>query len=67
MYVCICKGITCGEIKQAVQNGACSMGEVRDLLGVGTQCGKCGKDAKALVKDTITSAEGDVVGFYRAP
>ncbi|MFT6276087.1 MAG: bacterioferritin-associated ferredoxin, partial [Halioglobus sp.] len=42
MYVCICKGITDTQIRAAVEDGASSLREVRNTLGVASQCGKCG-------------------------
>lgn len=53
MYVCLCKGITDGQIKAAVEQGAGSMKEVCSQLGVATQCGKCGNHAKQVFKQTI--------------
>lgn len=41
MYVCLCKGITDGQIIAAMEEGATSIRDVRDQLGVMTQCGKC--------------------------
>ncbi len=52
MYVCLCKGITDSDIKQAVEDGATSFKEVRDSLGVATNCGSCACAAKKLVKSS---------------
>ena len=41
MYVCLCKAVTDKAIRQQVEAGACSMRELKQNLGVGTQCGKC--------------------------
>ncbi|MCV6637315.1 (2Fe-2S)-binding protein, partial [Candidatus Albibeggiatoa sp. nov. NOAA] len=43
MYICICQGVTDKQIHNAVCNGACSMRELRECLGVVKQCGKCGR------------------------
>ncbi|MDE1462396.1 bacterioferritin-associated ferredoxin [Spartinivicinus poritis] len=53
MYVCICKNVTCHQIRNAVYNGANSLKDVRQELCVGTQCGKCVKDAKQVIKETL--------------
>lgn len=53
MYVCICKGITDTEIRQAVDGGATSYRQVRQSLGVATQCGQCACEAKQIVKAAI--------------
>ena len=48
MYVCLCKGVTDNQIKDAIAGGACSMRDLRNDLEVGTQCGKCARDCKSL-------------------
>ena len=50
MYVCLCKGITDGDIKRSMDEGAGSFREVRERLGVSTVCGSCACVAKELVK-----------------
>jgi bacterioferritin-associated ferredoxin len=49
MYVCICHAVTEKHIKQAVNSGLDSMREVRNCLGVGSQCGKCVCHAKDVI------------------
>jgi bacterioferritin-associated ferredoxin len=49
MYVCLCKGITDGQIRSAVENGA-TIREIRDQLGVMTECGKCACITRDIVK-----------------
>lgn len=53
MYVCLCKGITDRDIAQSVHRGACSFREVREELGVSTQCGKCACLARAIVEENL--------------
>lgn len=53
MYVCLCQGVTDGQIKDAIYEGCCSYREVRETLGVGTQCGKCACFAKQVVRETL--------------
>lgn len=53
MYVCLCRGITDQDIKDAMQNGAQSYREVREMLDLGTCCGKCAPEAKALISDEL--------------
>lgn len=50
MYVCICNAVTQNDIRQAVENGA-DYRDVRDQLGVGTDCGCCGQCAKKIVRE----------------
>lgn len=64
MYVCLCKGITDTQIRAAVQDGASSMREVRNTLGVASQCGKCGVLARDIVRESLDDLEGDEQLFY---
>lgn len=54
MYVCICKGVTDTAIRREVRAGAASFREVRDRLGVATQCGKCACEARQVVAGALT-------------
>ena len=65
MYVCLCKGITDQAIEAAVDAGARSFREVRDSLGVSTQCGKCATLTRHIV-DACLSDLNDHPGFYDA-
>ena len=54
MYVCICKGITDKDIKDAVINqGVGSLRELKQLMPLGSQCGTCTKVAQNIIDDTI--------------
>ena len=53
MYICLCKAVTDGQIRQAVHDGAGSLRAVRDELGIMTTCGKCACEARDLVKNTL--------------
>ena len=64
MYVCLCKGITDSQIKSAVESGANSLRQVRDDLGVMTQCGKCACLTKDIVDDCLEKS--DQGAFYSA-
>lgn len=56
MYVCLCKGITDSQIRDAIDNGAESLRAVRDELGVMTCCGKCASDTRNIVKAALDEA-----------
>ena len=56
MYVCLCKGITDGQIRAAVQDGAANLQQVSHRLGVARQCGKCACLAKSVI-DTARSPQ----------
>ena len=64
MYVCVCKGITDTQIRAAVQDGANSLREVRNTLGVATQCGKCGILAREILRESLSDQIDDQQLFY---
>ncbi len=53
MYVCLCKGVTDSQIREAVSSGASNLRQVRRQLGVASQCGKCACLANEIVNDSL--------------
>lgn len=53
MYVCLCKAVTDTQIRQAVENGATSFGQIRKDLSLAAQCGKCGILARQVYNESI--------------
>ena len=51
MYVCLCEGVTDGQIRTAVGVGVSSMRQLREQLGVASQCGRCACHAKQLLDE----------------
>ena len=41
MYVCHCRAVTDGEIREAITAGACDLDEVGRRCGAGVNCGGC--------------------------
>ncbi|WP_338011126.1 bacterioferritin-associated ferredoxin [Marinagarivorans algicola] len=64
MYVCLCQGITDSQIRSAVESGANSLRDVRERLGVMTQCGKCACLTKDIVEGCLEQANTGI--FYSA-
>jgi bacterioferritin-associated ferredoxin len=64
MYVCLCKGITDTQIRAAVEDGASSLREVRNTLGVASQCGKCGILTREIVRETLLDSTQQEQLFY---
>lgn len=55
MYLCICKAVSDQQIRQAVEQGVRTMGDVSARFGVGIECGKC-LDAIREVLDACLAA-----------
>lgn len=66
MYVCICKGITDTQIRAAVQDGASSLREVRNTLGVASQCGKCSMLTRDIVRESLQDDAGSSEQLFYA-
>jgi bacterioferritin-associated ferredoxin len=54
MYICICKAVSDKAIRQEIAAGASSMRELRQCLGVGSQCGQCVSAAQQLLSKELT-------------
>ena len=52
MYVCICNAVTDTEIRDAVQNGARSLADIKATLGAATCCGRCADHTDKLVRES---------------
>ncbi|MEB3226086.1 MAG: (2Fe-2S)-binding protein [Synechococcus sp.] len=50
MYVCLCRGITEKQIRQAMEQQHCSMKELAAVTGVGMDCGTCLEYAAQLLQ-----------------
>lgn len=55
MYICVCKAVSDKKIRQLVHEGATSVRELKQCLGVGSQCGKCVPAAQQLISDTLSN------------
>ena len=64
MYVCLCKGITDSQIRAAIEDGASSFKEVRNTLGVASQCGKCGILTREILRETLLDSGQEQELFY---
>ena len=64
MYVCLCKGVTDNQIREAVENGITRFGQVRKELGLASQCGKCGILARDVFNESLQRDVEDEQLFY---
>ena len=53
MYVCVCKAITDHQIREAAQNGARTLDDLRRDLGVASECGNCAAYARQYLEEAI--------------
>lgn len=53
MYVCLCKAVTDGQIRQLVADGAREWRQIREQTGFGTQCGKCACFGKEVTSQAV--------------
>lgn len=53
MYVCVCNGVTERQIEAAVENGATQLRELRLLLGVASECGRCASCAHQCLQAAL--------------
>jgi bacterioferritin-associated ferredoxin len=56
MYVCICRQITDSQIREVCREGTSRMADIRERLGVASECGKCGRHALSIVSEFKGSA-----------
>jgi len=49
MYICLCHGVTDTEIENAVENGLETMKQLKSVLKVASQCGKCCQCTKKVL------------------
>ena len=75
MIICVCKAVSDRHIRAAVADGATCIRELTRELGVGTGCGKCVPEAKAVLSACVTqcakaAGHGSGLGspaFFPAP
>lgn len=56
MYVCICRQVTDHQIREFCQRTGASLRDVRESMGVGTECGRCVQVARSVVAEVRDSA-----------
>ena len=56
MYICICKAVTDGQIREAISQGACTRKQLAECLSVGRDCGKCNPELRELLSLHVPQA-----------
>lgn len=49
MFLCICKSVSDTQIREAVEQGARTVGDLSARFGLGTECGKCLDDVRQVL------------------
>ncbi len=57
MYVCLCAGVTDGEIRATLNEGAQTVEEVMLCTGAGTGCGSCVPTIEELITEHAENTE----------
>ncbi|MBA1146805.1 bacterioferritin-associated ferredoxin [Ectothiorhodospiraceae bacterium WFHF3C12] len=63
MYVCVCHGITDRQVREAIDRGARKLRDLREELGLCTDCGKCGPCARDLLQEAAPETDVPALGF----
>lgn len=59
MYVCVCQAVTERQIHQAAREGARNLKDLRQTLGVTSECARCAECAHRCLKE---AREGQACG-----
>jgi bacterioferritin-associated ferredoxin len=51
VWVCLCEAVSSSTIREVIESGADSVGEVGQACGAGTVCGKCKRTIAVLVNE----------------
>lgn len=51
--VCTCLGLTVGDLKKAIEDGATTFEEVQEFTDVGNICGVCVGDVREIVEHLL--------------
>lgn len=53
MYVCLCSGVTCKNVAEAIDRGASTPKQIAAACGAGLDCGRCLRTLKATLERTV--------------
>ena len=55
MYVCVCNAVTEREVEHAIDGGAITVQQLRDILRVTASCGTCQDHIEACLEKKISA------------
>ena len=68
MIICVCRGVTERQVRQAARSGSTCLDRLGSELGVATQCGRCRDCALRILRDEAgRSVNPAAAGGSRAP
>jgi len=62
MYVCVCHAVTERQVRDAIDQGATKLRDLRRELGICSDCGKCGPCAREMLAEARVAA-AEPLGF----
>ena len=65
MLVCVCKGISCRDVDDAMREGAVNVKDLKRQLKLGTCCGQCVPFTKELLEEKLLE-NASVSAFHLA-
>ena len=66
MYVCICNAVTDKQIRRAAARGVDNLYELREHLGVASNCGSCADQARSILNETTQKGFAQPTTYYPA-
>ncbi|MCB1776644.1 MAG: (2Fe-2S)-binding protein [Candidatus Competibacteraceae bacterium] len=67
MYLCICKAVSEEQIREAVELGARTMGDLNIRLGISADCGKCADSVGAFLDACLATPAPPVMAEFAPP
>ena len=61
MYVCVCNAVTDSDIRKAVDNGVCTIRQLRQKTGCTSSCGCCKEMAVEILQQAIADTRESLV------
>lgn len=67
MYVCICQAVTDKQIRRAAASGVDNLYELREHLGVASNCSTCADQAQSILDESNPSSYTQPSIYYPSP
>ncbi|WP_081816751.1 (2Fe-2S)-binding protein [Fodinicurvata fenggangensis] len=57
MYVCLCNGFTCRDVRRSIEEGAGTVAQVYRAQGAKPNCGRCRETISDILTEERTSSD----------